>query len=78
MNDAPPSESGGEFVLIDDVADAAPNADLAQGSDVHDVDDLERQLTGESLDAMLRDYLDDDRDIPALPPPLPSRSGRRR
>jgi len=67
-------------VLLDELADedaGAPDA-LAEGSDVHDVDDLEARLAAESnIDSLLRDYLQDPRDIPPLPP-LPEPGDRRR
>src|SRR5258706_14321113 len=77
-----PADERGAFVLIDEPDDtekAATTRDaLAEGSDVHDVDDLEARLAAESgIDSVLRDYLEDPRDIPALPP-LPQPGDRRR
>jgi len=62
-----PAEEAGGFVLIgaDQIDDAPPEGldvdpELAQGSDVHDVEDLERRLGVDNLDDMLRAYLDDE------------------
>jgi len=75
-----PEEDGGAFVLIDDVADHCgtdATAALAQGSDVLDVEELDRQLMAASIDDLLRAYLNDERDVPRLPP-LPPRTRRPR
>jgi hypothetical protein len=60
-----PADEVGGFVLIgaDQIDDTPPedeDPDLALGSDVHDVEDLERRLGVENLDDMLRAYLDEE------------------
>lgn len=74
-----PADDSGAFVLIDEAPEeetvdlSASAPELAEGSDVHDVDDLEARLASASdLESVLRDYLDDPRDLPAPP------GGRRR
>jgi hypothetical protein len=62
----PRDPDGGDFVLLEPTplpeveadAEAAP-AELADGSDVYDVEALEAELKAEQVDALLREYLDD-------------------
>ena len=65
---------------IDDIADgetaeaapSEPSPDFAQGSDVHDIEDLERQLGAvASLDAALLAYLDHE-EAPSRTPSAPA------
>lgn len=60
----PVDPAGGTFVLIEEERPEAPadqdEVELAQGSDVHDVEALERQLGVESLDDVLKAYLDEE------------------
>jgi hypothetical protein len=48
LDEEEPAEEGVEL---------SSEPDLAEGSDVHDVDELERKLDAEQIDAVLRDYL---------------------
>lgn len=68
----PPRErtatEGDPVVGIDALADADEPGTLAQGSDVHDVDALERQLGATSdLDELLLAYLRDAEPMPDVP-----------
>lgn len=76
-----PADPEGGFLLIDDrqaegqVELASSEGELADGSDVHDIDAMERALGAESVDEVLRAYLEDAIDIPALPLPPVGRRG---
>ncbi len=76
--EGPKDPTGGDFVLLEPTAvPSEPEpTDLAEGSDVHDVEALGRQLDAATIDAVLRAYLDDDVDVEPLPPP-PRGSDRR-
>ena len=61
-----PAQEDGAFILIgpDQIDDAPPedeDPELALGSDVHDVEDLERRARFQGLDEMLKAYLLDDK-----------------
>lgn len=58
--EGPTEPGGGEFVLIgDELAHGPEELELAQGSDVVDVDTLDRELERRRLDDMLRRYLEE-------------------
>ncbi len=59
MTPGPVDRAGGEFVLIGDEPVPEREAHLAMGSDVVDVDTLDRELERRRLDDMLRKYLED-------------------
>jgi hypothetical protein len=57
-------------VIVESTAAATEEdaPEFPDGSDVHDVESLERQLDREAIDAMVRDYLSDDAELPPVPP----------
>lgn len=67
----PDDPAGGDFVLLDPtVAPDTPAAtELADGSDVHDVNELGRQVDAAALEEVLRAYLDDEPEPPPVREP---------